>query len=242
MRAFASLLLGVLGTAFGHHSVHGAAAEGIPTGYQLVYEESFDHGATLDGFQLSDRAAWKITSEANNAGLELVAQSKYEPPVRSPFNIALIKDKVLRDFILEADLMQTGKEYGHRDMCIFFGFQAANKFYYTHLATAADDHAHNIFIVNSQPRTKIAEQTTRGVNWGLNIWHKVRLERKVADGSIRVYFDHLDTPIMVAHDTTLDSGFVGFGSFDDTGRVDNVRIWAPSVETKAVQLFPKGKP
>ena len=26
------------------------------------------------------------------------------------------------DFVLEADLLQTGRQYGHRDLCLFFGF------------------------------------------------------------------------------------------------------------------------
>jgi hypothetical protein len=95
--------------------------------------------------------------------------------------------------------------------------------------------------VSGKPRTKIAERTTKGVNWGLNVWHKVRLERRVSDGLIRVFFDDMTTPIMVAHDKTFASGYVGFGSFDDTGKVDNIRIWAPSVQTKPAEFFPKAK-
>src|SRR5881628_2802121 len=87
-----------------------------------------------------------------------------------------------------------------------------------------DDHAHNVFIVKNAPRTKIAKETTKGVNWGLNVWHKVRLERKLSDGTIKVFFDDLAKPIMVAEDKTFGAGRIGFGSFDDTGRLDNIRI------------------
>ena len=76
-------------------------------------------------------------------------------------------------------------------MCLFFGFQSPTNFYYTHLASAADDHAHNIFIVNGAPRIRIATETTQGVNWGHGQWHKIRLERQLSDGSIKVYFDDL---------------------------------------------------
>src|SRR6266513_3049230 len=103
----------------------------------------------LRDFVMSDPKAWKFSP--SNA-LELATQSDYKPLVRSPFNIALIADRVFEDFVLEADLMQTGREYGHRDMCLFFGFQTPTNFYYAHIATAADPHAHNIFIVNGQPR------------------------------------------------------------------------------------------
>ena len=102
------------------------------------------------------------------------------------------------------------------------------------VAPKADPNAHNIFIVNKAPRTNIAKTTTQGVNWGLEVWHKVRLERNVAEGTIKVYFDDLREPIMTAEDKTFGEGFVGFGSFDDTGKVDNIKIWAPSAK-KATQ-------
>jgi hypothetical protein len=78
-----------------------------------------------------------------------------------------------------------------------------------------------------------------GVNWGLGVWHKVRLERKSSDGTIRVWFDDMSKPIMAASDQTFGAGFVGFGSFDDTGKVANIRIWAKDVSAKETPAFPK---
>jgi hypothetical protein len=149
---------------------------------------------------------------------------------------------VFGDFILECDLMQTGREYGHRDMCLFFGYESPSRFYYAHIATAADDHAHNVFVVNEKPRTKIARETTKGVNWGLNVWHRVRLERTLADGLIKVYFDDLEKPIMVAEDRTFGAGYIGFGSFDDTGMISNIRIWGPSMVRKPGPQFSTPEP
>src|SRR6185295_13522302 len=159
---------------------------GIPADYKLLYEQTFHQANVLEQFLMSDARAWKVAKNNNHSALELVTQSQYQPPVRSPVNIALIADKVFGDFVLDCELIQTGKEYGHRDMCLFFGFQSPTNFYYAHIATAADEHAHNVFIVNGVPRTKIARQTTPGVNWGRGFWHKVRLERHVADGMIKV--------------------------------------------------------
>lgn len=214
----------------------------IPVGYRLVYEQKFDGAAALRDFRFTDPAAWRFAQTNDTAALELVKQSQYKPIVRSPVNIALIADKVFGDFVLEADLIQTGKEYGHRDMCLFFGFQSPTNFYYTHIATAADPNAHNVFIVNGAPRKNFAKQTTKGVNWGLGVWHKVRLERYTATGSIKVYFDDMVEPIMVAEDKSFATGQIGFGSFDDTGMVDNIRIWSPSVETKQTGIFKAAKP
>ena len=201
----------------------------VPKDYKLLYEQTFDKREVLQNFVMTDTNAWTFSKGDPGGALELAKQSRYKPEVRSPVNIALIKDKVFGDFILEADLIQTGREYGHRDMCLFFGFLRPSQFYYAHIATKADPNAHNIFVVNNQPRTNIAKSTTTGVNWGLEVWHKVRLERKVADGSIKVYFDDLIHPIMVAQDKTFGEGHIGFGSFDDTGKIDNVKIWSPSL-------------
>ena len=217
-----------------------AAEDHIPNGYKLLYEQKFDSPEAVKDFKMTDGAAWKFAKEDQGGALELAAQSKYKPEVRSPVNIALLKDKVFGDFILEADLVQTGKEYGHRDMCLFFGFQNPKQFYYTHMATKADPNAHNVFIVNNEPRKNIAKTTTTGVNWGLNIWHKVRLERKLSDGMIKVFFDDMTIPIMVAEDKNFGPGLIGFGSFDDTGKVDNIRIWGPKIEEAKVKAeFPK---
>lgn len=199
---------------------------------KLLYEQKFDSADALKDFVMTDAKAW-LFSPSNS--LELVKQSQYKPIVRSPVNIALIADKVFEDFVLEADFLQTGREYGHRDMCIFFGFQSPTNFYYTHIATAADPNAHNIFIVNGKPRTNIAKKTTKGVNWGLGVWHKVRLERR--GDSIRVFFDDMSEPIMVAEDKTFAAGHIGFGSFDDTGMVDNIRIRGAKVETRKAPPF-----
>ena len=209
----------------------------LPRGYKLLYEQKFTGPENLREFAVTDPKAWAITKTNDLIALDLVTQSQYKPTYRSPFNIALIADKVFTDFVLEAKLMQTGKEYGHRDMCLFFGVQDPSHFYYAHIATAADDHAHNIFIVKDAPRIKIAKETTKGVNWDLGVWHKVRLERKGSDRTIKVYFDDMNKPIMTAEDTNFKSGYVGFGSFDDTGMVDEIKIWGPSLETKKTEFY-----
>lgn len=230
--------IGSLWTVFTSMAVSvSALAADLPDGYKLLYEQNFEQPESIRQFAFTDPNAWKLSTISNVTGLELARQSKYKPAVRSPVNIALIADKVFGDFVLEADLMQTGREYGHRDMCIFYGVQSPTNFYYTHVATAADPNAHNCFIVNGAPRKNFARQTTKGVQWGLGIWHKLRLERKASDGSIKVFFDDMSQPIMQAEDKHFATGYIGFGSFDDTGMVDNVRVWGPSVETKPAGFF-----
>jgi len=209
----------------------------LPAGYKLLYEQTFESADVLKDFAMTDPKAWKFAPEKKGGALELVTQSQYQPVVRSPVNIALIADQMFGDFILEADLLSTKTPYPHQDMCLFFGFQNPTNFYYVHMAVAADPNAHNVFIVKDAPRKNFAKETTKGVNWGLGVWHKVKLERNTADGTIKVSFDDMAKPIMVAEDKTFSAGHIGFGSFDDTGKVDNIRIWGPSVETKKASFF-----
>lgn len=212
------------------------AAE-VPVGYELVYSPDFSSPEALEQFEFSDPAAWRLSEGDGRGVLELFGQSAYRPRVRSPFNIALIRDLEVGDFVLEAELLQTGKDYGHRDMCLFFGAKDPANFYYVHLATAADSHAHNIFLVNDAPRVAIAQRTTKGIDWGRGQWHKVRIERTLKDGKIRVFFDDLTKPIMMAEDRHFDYGRIGFGSFDDTGKVRSIRVWAPGKAPKRRGFF-----
>lgn len=216
--------------------------QGIPEGYELQYQQDFKSGDALKDFRFTDPKAWRLSRDGANTSLELFGKSKYNPKHRSPFNIALLADKAFGDFVLDVELMSTIKPYAHQDMCLFFGFEATNRFYYTHIAVKpdpikAESHAHDIFIVNDAPRLAIAKEVSNGVTWGDNVWHKVRVERKQSTGVIKVYYDDLSKPIMTGEDKTFGSGYIGFGSFDDTGKIDNIKIYSPKVETKKTDFF-----
>jgi len=198
--------------------------------FNLVYSQDFEVEGALEEFEMTDETAWRIGQGDTGKTMELFGESEYRARVRSPFNISLLKDVVVGDFVLEVDLAQSGKEYGHRDLCLFFGVNSPTNFYYVHIASVADNNANNIFLVNDEPRTNIASKTTSGTNWGpTNSWHKVRIERHIESGSIQVYFDNMETPIMEATDDHFVDGRIGFGSFDDTGQFDNIKIWAPKL-------------
>jgi hypothetical protein len=213
-------------------------ASPAPDGYKLVYDQPFEANDALKKFVFSDPAAWKLEKTGDRMALDLFQQSKYGPKHRSPLNIALLNGPHVGDFVLEVEMQQTGKEYGHRDMCLYFGFQDPDHFYYVHIATKTDAHAHNIFIVNDAPRLKVSEKTTEGFDWGKpDTWHTVRLVREASTGKIEVYIDKGAEPIMTATDKTFGAGWLGFGSFDDTGLVDDIRLWALDGMEKEVPFF-----
>lgn len=210
------------------------------TGFPLVYHQNFEDPGTMGDFVFSDPGPWFLTGGRDGGrALELAGKGSYEPEFRSPHSIGLICDYTFGDFVLEADLQQTGRDYGHRDICVFFSFIDSAEFYYVHLASMADLHAHNVFIVNRESHFKIADETTDGIRWIDGYWHHVRIERLAGDGTIRVYFDDMDTPIMLAEDHTFTRGFIGFGSFDDSGKIDNIRIWSPDAEKSKIRIFSK---
>ncbi|MEM6379603.1 MAG: hypothetical protein AAF705_15470, partial [Bacteroidota bacterium] len=98
--------------------------------------------------------------------------------------------------------------------------------------------ANNIFLVNDEPRIKIASKTTNGTDWGAtNSWHTARIVRNSQTGSILIYFDDWEKPIMEANDLHFPTGRVGFGSFDDTGQFDEIKIWAPTTLSEKPGFF-----
>jgi hypothetical protein len=178
----------------------------------------------LTGWTFTDRAAWRVGKDGPTGPfLEQFQASRYEPAVRSPLNIALMPDLDVSDLDLRLKVRSTARDYGHRDLCVFLGYQDPSHFYYVHLGKEADPHAHSIFLVNGQPRVSIAEDRTNGTPW-TDGWHTVRIVRKAADGLIQVYFDDLEKPVMTAHDRTFPHGRIGVGSFDDTGQFDAIQV------------------
>lgn len=203
---------------------------GFASADELSIKEDFQQGA--DRWQPFDAKQWKvIEADGNKVYSQFEKKGTYKPPHRSPLNIALLKDVVVGDMVLTAKVKSTHPDYGHRDACVVFGYQDPAHFYYVHLGAKTDDHANQIFIVNDKPRTKISTKTSPGTKW-TDDWHQVKVVRKVADGTIEIYFDDMQTPCMTASDKTFAWGQIGVGSFDDTTDWDDVSIAGTKAESK----------
>ena len=220
MRQTSNLALSVLIALFFAHSLLTQAALAAEKDWPLVYQTDFEDGAA--DWKPTDDSAWKIEkTEKGNVYSQFKKRSNYNPPHRSPYNISLLNAPTITSFQLDVDVLSTHPDYGHRDCCLFFGYQDPANFYYVHLGKKTDDHANQIFIVNDKPRIKISTKTTEGTNWDEK-WHHVRIIRNAESGQIRVYFDDMENPIMEAENTEFKFGKIGLGSFDDTGNWDNV--------------------
>jgi hypothetical protein len=196
-----------------------------PEGLKLVYSHDFEDQQTAR-YQPTDDSAWKLINQNGNHVLALTKRnSSFNPPFRSPLNRTLIRNLELSSFVMDIRFQSTIPDYGHRDLCLFFGWQDDAHLYYVHFGKQADDHANQIFIVNSAARKKISLTSTTGTPWTDN-WHQARIRRDAESGEISVWFDSLEKPVMTAKDTTFTKGRVGFGSFDDIGNFDNIRIYS----------------
>lgn len=196
----------------------------------LLVEDDFDKG--LGRWQTTDpegaEPVWRIETVERDGKQDKVFRvtgtSKYEPPHRSPFSIALVKDVVVGDFVMTAKVQNTNPTAGgHRDLCLFWGYQDPAHFYYVHLGAQPDEHSCQIFIVNDAPRTMITDKKSKGTPW-TDGWHDVKVVRRVEDGTMEVYFDDMETPVMAADDKTFTWGRVGLGTFDDHGNFDEFRL------------------
>lgn len=197
-----------------------------PEGMKLIYQQDFED-RSMERCEPTDATAWKLGEDGGNHFASLIRKnSKFNPPVRSPLNRSLIRDLKLGTFTMDLRMQSTIPDYDHRDLCLFFGYQDDSHLYYVHFGKKADDHANQIFIVNEEPRKKISAKTTAGTPW-TDEWHNVRVVRDIEKGDVEVYFDDLTAPVMTATDKTFGDGRVGFGSFDDTGNFDDIRIYVP---------------
>jgi len=191
-------------------------------GMRLVFSEDFENGP--DRWETTDDASWYLHDEGGNKSFGLnKRKSAYEPKVRSPHNIALIKDVEASDFVLTFKVRSTKDTGNHRDCCAFFCHQDPEHFYYVHLGAKPDPASGQIMIVNAQPRRPLTDNKAE-VAWD-DKWHKVKVVRDSTAGTIAVYFDDMQKPHLTAIDKTFGKGRIGIGSFDDMNDFDDVRLY-----------------
>lgn len=209
--------------------------EGVPAGYQLVYSQTFAEPASMGDLVFANPTQWKHDA----TGFIASTGASYDPPYRSPFSAAIIKSIKVTSFVMDAEMLQTSPDGdGHRDMVFIWNFVSPSQFYYSHISTAHDGVAHNILIVDNADRTAISATFSDGYDWGRDIWKKLRVVRDVQTGAMSVF--DLDAPgeaILTASDKTFSDGYVGFGSFDNSGQVRNVKVWAAASTPGAPDFF-----
>lgn len=210
--------------------------EGVPPTYQLVYSQTFAAASSMSDLVFANPTQWRH----NASGFIESTGASYKPPYRSPFSVAIVESLQVQSFVMDAELLQTSPDGdAHRDMVLIWSFVSASQFYYAHISTAHDGVAHNILIVDTADRKAISQTFTPGYDWGHDVWKRLRVVHDVESGAMAVY--DLDAPspaLLTAKDTTFKGGYLGFGSFDNSGRVRNVKVWAAASTPAHANPFP----
>ncbi|WP_334152181.1 PQQ-dependent sugar dehydrogenase [Microbacterium sp.] len=160
--------------------------------------------------------------------------------IRRPFEYAVLTEgPELGSFDLSGQVrLDEQASVNNRDVIIVFGWKSDTEYYYAHLSQDNTIYPHNgIFKVNKADRERIDDQWDGTVGAPPAVtdeeWHDVRVVRCADSGDIAVYLDGLDTPLLTANDTTFPEGRVGFGSFDNFGRLRDLTVTAAATDTTA---------
>ncbi|GIF63784.1 hypothetical protein Ais01nite_18190 [Asanoa ishikariensis] len=171
---------------------------------------------------------WQFT----NGQVILAEAGEARPGPRRPFEYAVLTAGPSFGAVeVTAEVrLDTPVEVTNRDVIIVFGYRSDTEFYYAHVSTDNTIYPHNgIFKVNNADRERIDYQWN-GRSLGANPaivdakWHTVRVKHLPTTGEIAVYVDGVKDPLMTAKDTTFGSGRVGFGSFDNIGRLRDLKV------------------
>lgn len=166
-------------------------------------------------------------------GSEIVLAEAGTPPTgpRRPFEYAVLeKGPEFGSVRVDARVrLDTPVEVSNRDVVIVFGYRSPTEFYYVHLSSDNTIYPHNgVFVVDNADRLRIDDQWNGSVGARPAItdarYHWVRVRHCADTGEIAVYVDGAREPLMTATDTTFDSGRVGFGSFDNVGRMRDLTV------------------
>jgi hypothetical protein len=154
-----------------------------------------------------------------------------QPGPRRPFEYAVLRTAPeFASVQIDAEVrLDTPVNISNRDVIIVFGYRSATQFYYVHLSTDNTIYPHNgIFVVNNADRLRIDDQWNGRVGAPPAItdaaFHKVRVRYCSDTGLITVFVDGATTPLMTATNKTFQAGRVGFGSFDNIGRMRNLTV------------------
>jgi hypothetical protein len=201
----------------------------LPEGYILQYQQSFSGSISLSDFWVANPEAWGIFNAGGNFYLHFKGFPHQGPPSRLPENITVLNNHIFGDFILEAQVMPEIDSNGYGEICLFVGLKDLSNYYCIQLANRCDSLYHGIYVVKKSVIRRLTGADAAPVAWESGKWQRIRVERNIVKRTILVYVGDARQPVLQCKDYELVMGSVGFGSFSGSGRIDNIKIWAPTV-------------
>lgn len=209
-------------------------------------------GAVLTDVMAGENWAPRTPSKWQFPGSEIIlAQAGTNPNdgIRRPFEYAVLtQGPVLGSVEIEAEVrLDEGVLVNNRDVIVVFGHTSDTQYYYAHLSKDNTIYAHNgIFKVDGKDRERIDDQWDGAIGAPPAVtddeFHHVRLVHCAETGEMAVYLDGLDRPLLTATDTTFTSGRVGFGSFDNFGRMRNLTVTGTPVVERELAVTVEAVP
>ncbi len=178
----------------------------------------FEKGG-LESWHVPLPADWELAVEDGNHFLRLAEEGPIGDP-RRPVKFALWEPGCVSDFQAQVKMRRGGKS-----LLVAFGFQDRGHFYYAHVSRDdGDSRVHNgVFKVSGGKRYRIGGMGAKPV-LPTTDWRTVRVARKTGPGSIHVYINGEDQARFHVVDTSFSYGWVGVGSFDETGDFDDFQL------------------
>ena len=194
-------------------------------GLALLAQWDFEEGSA-EGWRPNDPAHWRVVAKNGTMVYELTAPGE-QGKIRAPTSWSLWTGHDMTSFEFSGRMRcYADPANDKRDMCVFFHFQDPTHFYFVHFSASSDE-AHNIIgLVNGADRVKINAEPAGASAFRMTDveWHEFKVVCDARSGEIRAYLDDMTKPILTARDRTLGRGFVGVGSFDDTGSFDDLKL------------------
>ncbi|MCP2251762.1 hypothetical protein LY13_000493 [Prauserella aidingensis] len=162
---------------------------------------------------------------------QVIQSERGDPPEgpRRPFEYAIVDEGPELDSLRYRATVRIDEPVARndRDVVLIFNYRSPTRFYYVHLSQDNTIYPHNgIFKVDDADRERIDDQWDGELGPPPAIddraWHDVRLDYHAPSGRIAVYLDGSRTPLMTATDRSFSGGRIGFGSFDNYGRIRDV--------------------
>jgi len=208
-----------------------------PEKLPLLISEDFEDGRA-ERWAPNFPDHWQVGKEEGSFAYQLIVPGE-QGTLRSPTSWSLLKDFDVSSFVFTGRIKcKTDPSNKYRDMCVFFHFQDPKHFYYVHFAASSDE-VHNIIaIVNGKDRVKIdCEPPGRSTSRLVDLqFHDFKVTYDDETGEIKAFLDDMSAPILTATDKTLSHGFMGLGSFDDTGSFDDIKLWGKTIKNEGGQF------
>jgi hypothetical protein len=174
----------------------------------------------------NDSGRWRPAEIGGTVAYELTAPGE-QGSVRAPTSWAVLPLHDVSSFEFSGRMRtDVDPSNPHRDLCVFFHFRDPVHFYYIHISASSDE-AHNIVgLVNGADRVKVNREPPGESRAGLTDreWHFFKVTCDAESGEVAVYLDDMDQPILTAAAAEFGHGYVGVGSFDDTGYFDDLSL------------------